>query len=191
MPRPFSRSRKPSLIAILAILIIFALRGAYEWNHPDEGADEALVEGRYSLVRVVDGDTIIVAPTDETAPAMRLDGGEEYRIRLLGIDTPETVKPDHPVEPWGREATAFSQQFLADGQVRLRFGRRRVDKYERYLAYVFVDDAMLNEALVREGLARVSVYPGDLPSLTRQLRAAQDEARTARRGIWSDTAPRP
>src|SRR5262245_64178349 len=90
--------------------------------------------------RVIDGDTIIVEP--------------EATIRLIGVDTPETVKPEHPVEPWGPEATEFTREFLAGGAARLSFDRERVDRFGRFLAYVWVDDRLLNEELLREGLAR-------------------------------------
>ena len=67
----------------------------------------------------------------------------------------------------------------------MRLDRRRIDQYGRYLAYVYVGDAMLNEELVRAGLARVSTYSGDSAPIERRLLRAQDEARQAGRGIWS------
>jgi micrococcal nuclease len=109
----------------------------------------------------------------------------EARVRLLGIDTPETVKPNAPVEPWGPEATEFTKRLTAEGNVRLELDKRRIDRYGRSLAYVYVGDRLLNEELVRAGLARVSVYPGDSATIERRLRAAEAEARKAERGIWS------
>jgi micrococcal nuclease len=99
-----------------------------------------LAEGSYPVERVIDGDTIVVAP--------------RTTIRLIGVDTPETVKPEHPIEPLGPEATRFTSQFLAGGTARLSFDRERVDRYGRHLAYVWVGDRMLNEELLRSGLAR-------------------------------------
>ena len=90
--------------------------------------------------RVVDGDTFL------------LDDGT--RVRLQGVDAPESVKPDHPVEPFGREASRFAKRFLAPGVVRLEFDGELYDRHGRLLAYVWCGDRMLNEELLREGLAR-------------------------------------
>lgn len=133
---------------------------------------------------MVDGDTLVVRDPNAADPAVR--GQRGVKLRLLGIDCPESVKPNHPVEPWGLEATEFTEQFLAGGTVRLQFDRRRIDQYDRYLAYVFVGEQMLNEELVRAGLASVSVYSGDSQSMERRFRAAEEEAKMRSRGIWSD-----
>jgi micrococcal nuclease len=125
----------------------------------------------HRLRRVIDGDTIIVAP--------------DATIRLIGVNTPETVKPMHPVEPWGPEASAFTREFLADGEVRLTFDRERVDRFGRFLAYVWVDDRLLNEALLRSGLGRYEPQFHYSPTMKRRFRQAQQEAQQARRGIWS------
>ena len=96
---------------------------------------------------MVDGDTFVLADAKE-------------HVRLIGADTPETVKPNWPVEPWGPEATAFTKQFLAGGEVRLEFDGPPRDKYGRMLAFVWVGDRMLNEELIRAGLARAELqYP--------------------------------
>ena len=104
----------------------------------------------------------------------------------MGVNTPETVKPDYPVEAWGPEASSFTRDFVASGRVRLQFDRERVDRYGRLLAYVWVDDRLLNEELVRAGLARfraaISLRRTDEAPLSR----SKDEARAAQRGIWSD-----
>jgi micrococcal nuclease len=134
-----------------------------------------LAEGDYRVVRVVDGDTIIVAP--------------HTRIRLIGVDTPETVKPEHPVEPFGPEATRFSKDFLAGGTARLTFDRERLDRFGRHLAYVWVDDRMLNEELIRAGLGRYEPHFHYSQAMKRRFREAQREAREAHRGIWSQMVP--
>jgi micrococcal nuclease len=124
----------------------------------------------------VDGDTIVVAP--------------DSFVRLIGVDTPETVKPEHPVEPFGPEATAFTRQFLSGGAARLAFDRERVDRFGRFLAYVWVDERMLNEELLRAGVARWEPnfhYSGEMK---RRFRQAQDEARRAGVGIWSSEPTR-
>jgi micrococcal nuclease len=113
----------------------------------------------------------------------------QFRLRLLGVDTPETVKEDTPVEPFGPEATAFTRRFVANGQARLELDKRRVDRFGRSLAYLYVGEEMLNVELVRAGLARVAHYPGDSQSMHSLLRAAEREAQRERRGIWSLPAP--
>jgi len=138
-----------------------------------------LTEGPVDLVRVVDGDTLIVR-----------QHANEFRVRLLGVNAPESVKPNHPVEPWGREASEWLRQQTDSGGLAVRLDKRRLDRYGRSLAYLYIDEQMLNEELVRAGLAQVSVFPGDSPTVTRQLRAAQTEAQEARRGVWSESSMR-
>ena len=150
-----------------------------------------LLEGLYQVVRVVDGDTLLVKwrgaegiADPEAAGTAGPDDGV-LRVRLLGIDCPESVKPGHPIEPWALDSSRFTRDFVSGNLVRLRFDKRRIDKYHRRLAYVFVGEQMLNEELLRAGLARVMVFPGDSESIARRLRAAQAEARANARGIWS------
>jgi endonuclease YncB( thermonuclease family) len=134
---------------------------------------EQLQEGTHTVQRDIDGDTIL------------LDSGA--RVRLQGINCPESVKPNWPVEPWGMEASQFTKDFLkrARNQVRLTFSSERKDRYDRFLAFVWDGDVMLNEELVRAGLADVHSEWNYSPVMKRRLLEAQDEARKARRGIWS------
>jgi micrococcal nuclease len=115
------------------------------------------------------------------------------RVRLEGIDTPETVREDYPVEPWGPEASAFAKEFVkqAGGRVKLTFGSERLDDYGRYLAFAWDGDKLLNEELVRAGLAEARLGWRFSSTLKRRLRLAQDEAKHAQRGIWSGTNPTP
>ncbi len=136
---------------------------------------ETLAPGVYRVDRVVDGDTLVLA--------------NQHRVRLIGADTPETVRPNHPVEPWGPEATEFTRRFVAGGEVRLQFDGRQKDKYGRNLAHVWVGDRMLEEELIRAGLATAETgYSYSLATKARFLEA-QSEARAAGRGIWSGSAP--
>lgn len=135
-----------------------------------------IADGYYDVQRVVDGDTLVLV------------GGE--RVRLKGMNTPETVKPDHPVEPWGPEASDFTREFVSGGRVRLEIDREGRDDNGRVLAFVWVGNRMLNEELVRAGLARATARFPLPPEMRRRLAAAQDEARKARRGIWSGPSDR-
>lgn len=126
-----------------------------------------------TVERVVDGDTIVV------------DGGE--RIRLIGIDTPESVDPRRPVECFGREAAAFMEALLPPGtEVRLVFDVETEDQYGRTLAYVHRLDGGLfvNLHLVEEGYAQAATYPPNVEH-TDQFAEATREAREANRGLWN------
>jgi micrococcal nuclease len=157
----------------LWVVVVLVLVSLWRFYHAPPAPPETLAEGLYDVQRVVDGDTLLLA--------------NRARIRLIGADTPETVKPHHPVEPWGPEASKFTRQFVAGKQVRLEFDRQRLDRYGRFLAYVWVGDRMLNEELIRAGLARAELQYHYSSSMKRRFRRAEDEARSAGRGIWSGT----
>ncbi|CAA9457910.1 MAG: hypothetical protein AVDCRST_MAG25-383 [uncultured Rubrobacteraceae bacterium] len=129
-----------------------------------------------TVSRVVDGDTI------EVSPAV----GGATDVRLIGIDTPETVDPSEEVEPHGPEASAFATEELTGRSVGLEFGGERTDQYDRLLAYVYVGDEMFNEVLVAEGYAQA--YPYE-PNTEHEgtFASAQEEAEAAGLGIWGLT----
>jgi micrococcal nuclease len=170
---PFRLPRRPWQ-AFLLLVLILALAALRQWRPElfDRAEPQPLGAGTHRVERVVDGDTLVLADLDE-------------HVRLIGADTPETVKPNWPVEPWGPEATAFTGQFLAGGQVRLEFDGEPRDKYGRILAYVWVGDRMLNEELIRAGLARAELQYHYSTAMKTRFRHAEAEARAARRGIWS------
>ncbi len=90
------------------------------------------------MTRVVDGDTII------------LNGKE--RVRLIGVDTPETVHPRRPVQYFGKEASAFTKRMIEGKKVRLEYDQTRKDRYGRTLAYVYLEDGThLNAEIVKQG----------------------------------------
>ncbi len=131
--------------------------------------------GRATVVRVVDGDTLVV----------RLGGGEE-RIRLIGIDTPESVKPNTPVQCFATEASARTKALLPIGTgVRLERDAELRDRYKRLLAYVYrqPDNLFVNLALAREGFALPYTFPPNVAHAD-DFVAAATEARQAVRGLW-------
>lgn len=146
-----------TLRTLLALLLLLpSLAGAAErWRY---------------VVRVVDGDTVL------------LDGHE--RVRLIGVDTPETVDPRKPVQYFGREASAFTKRVIEHRRVRLERGWERVDKYGRTLAYVFRDDGLfLNAEIIRQGYGHAMTrFPH--PHLD-EFRALERGAREAGRGLWA------
>jgi len=126
------------------------------------------------VVRVVDGDTIKVS----------VDGRTD-RVRYIGVDTPETVKPRTPVQCFGHQASARNAALVAGQEVRLVPDREARDRYGRLLAYVYraSDDLFVNAVLVRDGYARtLTIPPND--RYAARFRKLQDEARTDRRGLW-------
>ena len=134
------------------------------------------LHGPYPVTRVVDGDTV------------RVDrDGQEIVVRLIGLDTPETVAPDRPVECFGPEASARTKDLVDGGQVWLEYDEVTglTDKYDRTLAYVWLtQDTMLNEQLVREGFAEERTYQEGYRYQDR-LRAAEEVAQAAGAGQWS------
>ncbi len=175
-PRRRFRRRGVRWLAILVGLVVLVV--ARLWYSPEPLARQVTLEpGPHAVVRVVDGDTIVVVPHE--------------RVRLIGVDTPETVKPDHDVEPYGPEASQFTEDFLSGGMARLEFDRReRFDRYGRHLAYVWVGERMLNEELLRAGLGRWEPGFHYADAMKRRFRQAQREAQEQGRGIWS-TVPAP
>lgn len=128
----------------------------------------------YRVVRVIDGDTLLMQG--------------DHRVRLLGVNTPETSHPDRPIEPFGPEAAEFTRSFVGAGRVRLRFDRERIDSFGRILAFVDTDNGCLNEELIRVGLSRAETGFPYSETMKRRLRECESEARAAGRGIWSAPA---
>jgi micrococcal nuclease len=123
-------------------------------------------------VRVVDGDTI----------EARI-GGEVEDVRLIGVDTPETVKPGTPVQCFGPRASHFSKRVLSGRRVRLVFGVERRDVYGRLLVYLYLGDRFFNPVLLRRGLARTLTIPPNDRFAPRFERIQLVAARTGR-GLW-------
>ncbi len=130
----------------------------------------ARAQGFQQVERVVDGDTFV------------LSGGD--RVRLIGIDTPESVHPEKPVEPFSREASAFAKRLLEGKTVRLEFDVQERDKYGRLLAYVYLEDGtFVNAELVKNGFAVILTVPPNVKHAEHFLNL-QKEARENRRGVW-------
>lgn len=142
--------------------------------------------GRCEVIAVIDGDTLLVRQAAANSEGQDFVG----EVRLLGLNTPATAQRGKASQLWAGEATKFAQQQVDKGNVRLQLDKRRIDRNGRCLAYVYVGDVHLSEALVAAGLARVHTYPGDSMTINRQLLRAQDEARRRQLGIWSAEDPR-
>ncbi|MEA2453152.1 MAG: micrococcal nuclease [Actinomycetota bacterium] len=139
-----------------------------------------------TVTRVVDGDTIEATITSVTEGPGQGEAaiGTNYDIRLIGIDTPESVKPGSPVECFGKEASAATKALLEGEEVTLVKDVEETDRYDRLLRYVYLGDEMANARLVANGYASVYTYPPNVrhADLFVQL---EREARDNSRGLWS------
>jgi micrococcal nuclease len=139
------------------------------WPDPPKDAVAAKVQ------RVVDGDTFVAGVK-----------GRRERIRVIGVDTPESVDPNRPDEPYGEEASNFAKHYLDGATVRLAGDVEPRDRYGRMLAYVWLEDGTFwNALLVAEGYAQQLTVP---PNVTyeRLFRRLVSEARREDRGLWAE-----
>ncbi len=165
------RIRAPFPWFLLAGLVAALLLSAGAGDD-DGAASGGAQQGR--VVRVVDGDTVRV----------RL-GGREEAVRLIGVDTPESVKPGSPVECYGKAASSFTRRALGGRRVRVVRDVEERDRYGRLLAYVYrvSDGRFHNAALVREGYAQPLTIPPNVRHAATFRRLGR-EAREAGRGLW-------
>ena len=122
------------------------------------------------VTRVIDGDTI------------EIEGGK--RVRYIGIDTPETVDPRKPVQCFGKEASSRNKKLVEGKKVYLEKDISETDKYGRLLRYIWIDNVLVNELLVREGYAYSSSYPPDI-KYQENFDEAQRLAKKENKGLWS------
>jgi len=129
------------------------------------------------VTRVVDGDTLVV----------NYKGAEE-KVRLIGVDTPESVHPDvsRNVEE-GITASNFTKDKLEGKEVVLEFDVQERDQYGRLLAYVYIDGIMFNKTLLEEGYAQVATYPPNV-KYVEEFTEIQRTARENNKGLWNDEA---
>jgi len=158
------------ILALLGFSVIALYKQFVSQSEPPLGG------GRSGLrvISVVDGDT------------GELSDGE--LVRYMGIDTPEEGQPFY------FEALRKNSELCLDNEVRLEYDAKKRDRFGRLLAYVFVADSiMVNEVLVRKGLAHVYTFPCDQKNMEyrSRLAMAQIQARAEKRGIWSLPPPEP
>jgi micrococcal nuclease len=161
---------RSATLRFAVIAAVLALAGVV-WVRASSGPP--LAAG--TVVRVVDGDTVIV----------RGPGGRTEDVRLIGIDTPETVDPRRPVGCFGPEASAYTKRLLTGRRVLLRYDREVHDRYGRFLAYVWLaGGGFVNARLVELGYARAYPFP---PNTAHEALFAALERRAAvgGRGLWS------
>jgi micrococcal nuclease len=158
----------------LVIGIAIILIRHYEWKQKIQRTPE--ISGMAQLVRVVDGDTIIVRINNE-----------EERIRIIGIDTPESVQPNTPIECFGKEASGYTKELLkeiSELNIETDPTQDTRDRNGRILAHVFVGGVNLGETLVRGGYAYEYTY-NDPYKYQSKYKEAQKYAKDNAIGLWS------
>lgn len=161
------------LVVIAAVVYFFGLQ---------EQDDSGLIVGTVS--RVVDGDTAVITVD-----------GEDRRVRFLGVDTPETVHPNKPVQFYGKEASDYTKRELTGRRVWLEYDASPQDRYNRHLAYIWTEKPSGNdEAAIRSGMFNARLLLGGYAKVliikpNKKYEAVfkqfEKEARTSRKGVWS------
>ena len=154
----------------LLLLSVCLFLTACGGNGGTTGGFDASKYEKAVVKRVVDGDTLLLA--------------NDKRVRLIGVNTPETVKPNSPVEAYGKEASEYTKKMLTGKTVYLEKDAGDTDKYGRLLRYVYTEDGkMFNEVLVQEGYAQVMTIQPNVKYQDRFVEA-QRQAREGKKGLW-------
>lgn len=162
--------RKKLTLPVLLIAVIIVLLSDYNFNNNTA----PMPADTYKVVRIVDGDTFIITYN-----------GKNQSVRLIGVDTPESVKPNSPVEYYGKEASDYTKSLIEGKNIRLEFDVEDRDKYNRLLAYVYLEDGrMLNEVLIGEGYAQLMTVPPNV-KYSEKFVSLQKEARKEKKGLWN------
>lgn len=133
-------------------------------------------EDSYKVISVTDGDTFKINYN-----------GKETKVRLIGVDTPESVHPDKEKNTeYGKQASNYTKSLIENKTVKLEFDVSQTDKYGRLLAYVYLENGeMLNEKLVKEGYAKVATYPPNV-KYVEKFESLQKQARENKVGFWKE-----
>jgi len=131
---------------------------------------------------------VIAGVTDGDTFKVEIDGVLES-IRLIGIDTPETVDPRKPVQCFGKEASVKAHELLDGKRVRLESDTTQGDRdtYGRLLRYAYLEDgAMFNEQMIAEGYAHEYTYQSNPYQYQERFQEAERNAREGKKGLWAD-----
>ncbi len=128
----------------------------------------------YRVLKIVDGDTVILHDDSETF------------LRYIGINSPEILTHESPGEPYSNEARQFNEQLLHGRNITIEFDKEKYDHYGRILGYVYADQILVNEELVRNGLATTLKVKPNTKYFDR-ISQAEEEAKKNKKGIWSDS----
>ena len=156
------------LFTTIIYFVFFFTKGMFGENIPN-------LDGPYEVIRVIDGDTIAVEIQ-----------GKERNIRLIGVDSPESVADENYKENTveGKEASLYTRDMLEGQKVYLEYDKEHYDSYGRKLCYVYLGDkTMFNELLVKEGYARVMTVEPNHMHESRFI-AAEEKAKKEGKGFW-------
>lgn len=160
---------------VVTFLLLAAIYFVWTYDKLPGNNNSSMYDGPYEVVKVVDGDTI------------KLDiDGETTTVRLIGIDTPESVHPDQAKNvPEGKLASNHTKELLGKNDVFIEYGEEPYDKYGRVLAYVYInDDTMVNAEILNDGYAQVmTIKPNN--KYEEYFKQLEQDARNNDRGLWS------
>ena len=159
------------------VIVMPAVYYDENFNKIENSSNESTNKIEVELIEVVDGDTA----------KFEIDG-EQRTVRFLGINTKETVDPEIGEEAWGKEASDFTKEKLKNAtKIELEFDSSadEKDKYDRYLAWVWIDDVLLQNLLVKNGLAETYMLQNNY-KYAGMLQESEEYAKENKLGIWSD-----
>ena len=178
-------SPKKLIVIFIAALIIYFTGGDLSFFDNGENNGNNLNNDfvQATVSRVVDGDTMSV-----------IVGNEERRVRFLGVDTPETVHPNKPVQYYGKEASQFTKNSLTGKRIWLEYDKNPTDRYNRHLAYIWTSkpnqinestmrENMFNAKLLLDGYAKVMMIKPNT-KYKELFEKFQNEAKSSKRGLW-------
>ena len=167
------------VIGVLFVLVTFFL--GKDSINPQESLLGEKERETFRVIKVIDGDTIQV-----------LVGGKKETVRLIGIDTPDTVDPKMEVECFGKEASDKMKSLLNDKSVVLKNDPNvsERDKYGRLLRYIFLkDDTNVNKLMIQEGYAHEYTYESNPYKYQSEFRLAEKKAQDQKKGLWTGLKP--
>ena len=162
------RKHKALLIFVIALI----------WTIFDQSKlPEEIELENYQVIKVIDGDTVSININ-----------GEKETLRLIGVDTPETVHPNKPVECFGIEASNYAKDLLSNKIISVEYDQSQgeVDKYGRSLVYIFLPDGRnFNKIMIEEGYAYEYTY-GEAYKYQKEFKESQTYAKENKLGLWAD-----
>lgn len=176
-----TKRQKRKLLALVVGLVLTGVSYLATRTTPPPEVLGTIAPGYYRVISIEDGDTITVHMN-----------GEEERVRMIGVDTPETKDPRKPVQCFGQAASNFTRQLIGARPVRLEADSLsdNRDRYNRLLRYVYLPDGQLVQAeIIRQGYG--FAYTSFPFTKSDAFRLYEKEARTENRGLWNSCEPEP
>jgi micrococcal nuclease len=164
-----SFKKSPLLVIVFVILLI-----GYYFGSSTQSVN--ISSDGYLVDKVIDGDTIEVVKDNK-----------KMTIRYIGVNTPETVKPNSPVECFGKEASNFNKSLVENKEVFLESDVGDTDKYGRFLRYVYIKDGenkiMINKILLSEGYANIMTIQPNV-KYQEEFKSIEKKAMSEQKGLW-------